>query len=96
MFVANHASWNDIPYIGVTIGWRNYKFVGKKELLQVPILGSAISIAGHIALDRKDRASGLLAVKKGINWLKTGVHLITFPEGTRSRDGKLLRFKNGA
>jgi 1-acyl-sn-glycerol-3-phosphate acyltransferase len=96
MFVANHASWNDIPYIGVTIGWKNYKFVGKKELLKVPILGSAISVAGHIALDRKDRASGLQAVKKGINWLKNGIHLITFPEGTRSRDGRLLRFKNGA
>jgi len=96
MFVANHASWNDIPYLGVAIGWRNYKFVGKKELLKVPILSSAIQVSGHIALDRRDRVSGVQAVKKGINWLKNGVHLCTFPEGTRSRDGRLLRFKNGA
>ena len=96
MFVANHASWNDIPYLGAAIGWRNYKFVAKKELLKVPILGPAINTGGHVVVDRGDRKSGIQTLKKGIQWLTDGIHLCTFPEGTRSRDGKLLKFKNGA
>ncbi|KAL7573066.1 hypothetical protein ACA910_018753 [Epithemia clementina (nom. ined.)] len=96
MFVANHNSWMDIPIVGSTIGWRNYKFVAKKELAKVPILSTAIRVAGHLMVDRSDKRSGLKTLKAGIQYLKDGVHLITFPEGTRSRDGRLLEFKNGA
>jgi len=96
MFVANHNSWMDIPFLGATIGWRNYKFVAKKELERVPILGKAIMCAKNVCVDRSDRRSQLMTLKAGMNWLKEGVHLTTFPEGTRSRSGKLMKFKNGA
>lgn len=94
--VANHNSWMDIPFLGYTIGWRNYKIISKQELGKVPILGKAIRVAGNIMVDRKDKRSGLKALKKGIYYLKNGVHLCTFPEGTRSRTGRLQKFKNGA
>ncbi|KAG7360983.1 1-acyl-sn-glycerol-3-phosphate acyltransferase [Nitzschia inconspicua] len=96
MFVANHCSWMDIPFLGASIGWRNYKLISKKELGVVPILGTAIRAGGHIMVDRTDRRSQLATLKQGINYLKDGVHLCTFPEGTRSRDGRMLKFKNGA
>ena len=96
MFVANHNSWMDIPIIGSTIGWRNYKFVAKKELEKVPILSTAIKVAGHLIVDRSDKRSGLKTLKAGIQYLKDGIPLCTFPEGTRSRNGRLLEFKNGA
>eukprot|EP00429_Kryptoperidinium_foliaceum_P026601 CAMPEP_0176153418 /NCGR_PEP_ID=MMETSP0120_2-20121206/78372_1 /TAXON_ID=160619 /ORGANISM="Kryptoperidinium foliaceum, Strain CCMP 1326" /LENGTH=338 /DNA_ID=CAMNT_0017490477 /DNA_START=129 /DNA_END=1145 /DNA_ORIENTATION=- len=97
MFVANHCSWMDIPFLGATVGWRNYKLVSKKELGIVPILGSAIRAGGNIMVDRSDRKSQLKTLKQGINYLKKeGIHLCTFPEGTRSRTGRLLPFKNGA
>jgi len=97
MFVANHCSWMDIPFLGATIGWRNYKIVSKKELGMVPILGSAIVAGGNIMVDRTDRRSQLRTLKQGINYLKKeGIHLCTFPEGTRSRTGRLMKFKNGA
>lgn len=97
MFVANHNSWMDIPFLGATVGIRqNYKFVSKAELKKVPILGKSIECGGHVMVDRENRRSQVMAVKYGIQWLKDGIHLCTFPEGTRSKDGRVLPFKNGA
>jgi len=97
MFVANHNSWMDIPFLGATVGWRNYKLVSKKELAIIPILGTAIRVGGNIMIDRTDRRSQIKTLKDGISYLKNdGIHLCTFPEGTRSRTGRLLPFKLGA
>lgn len=96
MFVSNHNSWMDIPFIGHTIGWINYKFVAKKELEKVPILGKAIKVAKNVLVDRTNRRSQLLTLKQGMKWLNEGVNLCTFPEGTRSRNNRLMPFKNGA
>jgi 1-acyl-sn-glycerol-3-phosphate acyltransferase len=96
MFVANHNSWMDIPFMGATIGWRNYKFVAKKELEKVPILSAAIVTADNLMVDRKDKRSGLRTLRAGMEFLKKGIHLCTFPEGTRSRDGRLKGFLGGA
>lgn len=96
MFVANHNSWMDIPFMGATIGWRNYKIVAKQELQKVPILGKGIKVGGHVMVNRTDRRSQLMTLKTGMQLLEDGVHLCTFPEGTRSRSGRLMKFKNGA
>lgn len=96
MFVANHCSWMDIPFLGATMGWRNYKIIAKKELGIVPILGAAIRAGGHIMVARDDRRSQIKTLKQGINYLKDGVNLATFPEGTRSRSGLMMDFKAGA
>lgn len=96
MYVANHCSWDDIPFVGCTIGWRNYKIVAKKELEKVPILGKAIRVGANIEIDRTDRRSQLATLKKGIKYMQEGVNLCTFAEGTRSRTGRLMKFKEGA
>jgi len=96
MFVANHNSWDDIPFLGATIGWRNYKIVAKKELEKVPILGKSIRVGGNIKLDRTNRRSQLNTLKTGIKYMQDGVNLCTFAEGTRSRTGRLMKFKDGA
>ena len=70
MFVANHCSWMDIPFLGATMGWRNYKIIAKKELGIVPILGAAIRVGGHIMVARDDRRSQIKTLKQGINCLK--------------------------
>lgn len=70
MFVANHCSWMDIPFLGATMGWRNYKIIAKKELGIVPILGAAIRVGGHIMVARDDRRSQIKTLKQGINYLK--------------------------
>lgn len=96
MFVANHNSWMDIPFLGTSIGWRNYKMIAKRELAKVPILARAIKVSGNVMVDRTDRKSQLRTLKSGMQYLKDGVNLCTFPEGTRSRSGRLTKFKNGA
>ena len=96
MYVANHASWMDIPFVCRVLGFQNYKFIAKAELKKVPILGRALMVAGHVALDRTNRRSQMIAYKSGVQWLKDGVNLVTFPEGTRSKTGRLGSFKKGA
>ena len=73
MFVSNHNSWMDIPFIGHTIGWHNYKFVAKKELERVPILGKGIKLANNVLIDRSNRRSQLLTLKAGMKWLDVSV-----------------------
>jgi 1-acyl-sn-glycerol-3-phosphate acyltransferase len=70
MFVANHNSWMDIPFVGIAVGWRNYKLISKAELGRVPILGKAISIGGHVMVDRSSRKSQIMTLKSGMQWLK--------------------------
>jgi len=70
--------------------------LNKKELEKVPILGKAIMVGGNVCVDRTNRKSSMLALKQGMKWLDEGVNLCTFPEGTRSRSGQLMPFKNGA
>ncbi|GMI20804.1 hypothetical protein TeGR_g1266 [Tetraparma gracilis] len=96
MYVGNHCSWMDIPYMGVAIGWRNYKIIAKKELTAVPILGQSIKLAGHVLVDRKNRRSQIATLKKGIATLQSNIPLCSFPEGTRSRTGRLMPFKRGS
>jgi len=97
MFVANHCSWVDIPFLACgVIGMRNYKMVSKSELLKIPVLSKSLKVADHVVLDRSDRKSQLQTYKKGVSYLKNNVHLVTFAEGTRSRDGRLQPFKKGA
>lgn len=70
MICANHNSWMDIPFLGYTAGWRNYKLIAKKELGKIPILGKAIRVGGHVMVDRTDRRSQLATLKTGMQWLK--------------------------
>mmetsp|Transcript_23145 Transcript_23145/g.54729 ORF Transcript_23145/g.54729 Transcript_23145/m.54729 type:complete len:362 (-) Transcript_23145:182-1267(-) len=97
MFVANHCSWMDIPFLGCVMGWRNYKIVSKKELGKVPILGGALYAGGHVMVDRTNRRSQIKTLKQGISYLKDEKFIMaTFPEGTRSRTGRLMDFQGGA
>ena len=96
MFVANHTSWMDIPYVAMAIGWLNYKMVAKAELLKVPILSKSLRECQHILIDRSSRRSQIKTYKDGLEWLKRGVNLCTFAEGTRSVSGRLQEFKKGA
>lgn len=96
MYVANHSSWMDIPFVAWIFGIANYKFIAKAELRKVPIVGRAVQVGGHVMLDRTNRRSQMAAYKAGVQWLKDGVNLVTFPEGTRTKTGRMGSFKKGA
>lgn len=92
--VSNHQSLADIPTVSL-LPWE-MKWVGKKELFDIPVMGWMMKLAGDIAVDRKDpnsRASVLLRARQK---LEHGTSVMFFAEGTRSRDGRVKRFYDGA
>jgi len=94
LFVANHASWLDIPVL-CTVLDPVFKFIAKGELKSVPCIGQQLTGGNHILIDREDRRSQLRTFKEGVAWLNKGVPLMAFPEGMRSSDGRLMEFKGG-
>lgn len=94
IFMANHVSNIDPPVFVPLIGRRVFILV-KKELFRIPVLGYAMRKAQFIAVDRQNRDAAVESVKKAIEVLRSGLSMMAYPEGTRSRDGKLLPFKKG-
>lgn len=94
VFVANHQSFFDILTLGATIPG-TFRFVAKRELRKIPIMGGALKAAGHIYIDRQRRQSAFGSYQKAAEIVKSGISAMVFGEGTRSRTGNLLPFKKG-
>lgn len=92
--VCNHLSQADIPLISM-LPWE-MKWVAKKELFDVPVLGWMMAMAGDIAVDRKDPQSRSTVLRRARGRIEKGASVMFFPEGTRSRDGRLKTFHDGA
>ncbi|XP_020248195.1 1-acyl-sn-glycerol-3-phosphate acyltransferase 1, chloroplastic [Asparagus officinalis] len=89
VYVSNHQSFLD-TYTLLTLG-RNFKFISKTSIFVIPIVGWAMFLMGLIPLRRMDSRSQLC-----VELLKKGASVFFFPEGTRSKDGKLGSFRKGA
>ena len=94
MVVPNHTSFLDILTISAFVP-RNLKYISKVEILRLPFVGWAMRLANHIAIRRDSRTSQIRTLKEAIGCLEDGNSLVTFAEGTRSRDGRLASFKKG-
>jgi 1-acyl-sn-glycerol-3-phosphate acyltransferase len=92
--VCNHQSNADIPLIS-RLPWE-MKWVAKIELLKVPFIGRQMRLAGDIPVDRENRASGARALVAAKQYLDKRCSVMFFPEGTRSKDGRVLPFTDGA
>ena len=94
IYMPNHQSNFDIP---VLLGHLKVQFrwLAKIELFKIPIFGRAMRKAGYISIDRYNRESAIKSLKVAANKIKSGVSVLIFPEGTRSRDGDILPFKKG-
>ena len=93
LLVSNHQSMADIILMCRTR--RQFKWVAKESLFKVPLLGGCLSGVQNISLEREDYSSIKEVNKKMVYWLRRGISVCIFPEGTRSPDGKLQEFKNG-
>ncbi|KAJ0089787.1 hypothetical protein Patl1_14590 [Pistacia atlantica] len=91
VYVSNHQSFLDI-YTLLTLG-RSFKFISKTAIFLFPIIGWAMSMMGVIPLKRMDSKSQLECLKRCMDLIKKGASVFFFPEGTRSKDGKLGAFK---
>ncbi|XAR66751.1 1-acylglycerol-3-phosphate O-acyltransferase [Bertholletia excelsa] len=94
VYVSNHQSFLDI-YTLLTLG-RSFKFISKTSIFLFPIIGWAMYFLGTIPLKRMDSRSQLECLKRCMDLVKKGASVFVFPEGTRSKDGKLGAFKKGA
>lgn len=91
--VANHQSFLDMPLLYL-LPW-SMKWVAKKSLFRIPILGWIIFMTGHLAIDRESRRS-VKKLDELVKPIMSGIPGMIFPEGTRTRSGELKPFKNGA
>lgn len=92
---ANHASFFDIMAL---LGYLpvDAKFVAKKELFSVPVFGAAIKAAGHVRLDRQNLKEAFGAYDLAARRIREEqLHVLVYPEGTRTRNGEMLPFKKG-
>jgi 1-acyl-sn-glycerol-3-phosphate acyltransferase len=94
VFASNHQSLFDIWMLAALIP-THVRFVSKKELSRVFLLGKAMTAAGHIFLDRQNRQKAFDAYDEAAEAIRRGTSAVVFPEGTRSRTGELQPFKKG-
>lgn len=92
--VANHESWADI-FLLCHLPWE-MKWLSKDAMFKIPCFGWMMRMAGDISIRRGERTSGAQALIAARNRLDQRVSVMVFPEGTRSRDGSILPFKDGA
>jgi len=94
VIISNHLSNADIPLIS-NIPWE-MKWTAKRELFKVPFIGWMMRMAGDISVDRKAASRRASTLSQAEYYLKRKCSVIFFPEGTRSRNGKLGKFTSGA
>lgn len=94
VFVSNHQSIYDIPIVFWTLPFQ-LRILAKQSLGQIPFLGWHLRRTGHMLIDR--RRFDRVRIFDWASRLKSqGLSLIVFPEGTRSLDGRVVRFKGGS
>lgn len=94
IFAANHQSQFDI--FAMQGCFRvDFRWLAKKELFRIPLFGKAMRLAGYVAVDRSHGREALKSLKEAAERIAAGTSVVLFPEGTRSRDGRLQPFKTG-
>jgi 1-acyl-sn-glycerol-3-phosphate acyltransferase len=94
VFVSNHESQAD-PFLISLLPWE-MKWLAKASLFRIPVVGWSMALAGDIPIHRGNDLSVKQAMDQCARWLERGVPVVMFPEGTRSLDGKMAPFKDGA
>jgi 1-acyl-sn-glycerol-3-phosphate acyltransferase len=96
IFAANHQSLLDIPLIIAALPWeirRRTYIIGKMELTRIAVFGALVRRSNLIAVEREGEVTE--AINMAIHLLRSGGNIIIFPEGTRTRTGKMGNFKPG-
>lgn len=92
--MANHQSDFDILILLAHVPCQ-FRWIVKKELFHIPLFGPAMRKAGYIEMDRQNHKSALRSIEKAARKIRDGKSVMSFPEGTRSKDGKVEPFKQG-
>jgi 1-acyl-sn-glycerol-3-phosphate acyltransferase len=94
VFMPNHQSNLDPSVVMLGID-RDLRFMAKASLFRIPVLGQAMLGGGFVPVERDKREKAVAAVEAAAGELRRGHDFLIFPEGTRSRDGRMLPLKKG-
>jgi len=92
IFVANHSSIYDVPILFTALP-RQLRIMAKAALGYVPFIGWHLHRSGHLLVNRKNPGAGIF--KRMQRMARSGASLVVFPEGSRTMDGTVQRFKGG-
>jgi 1-acyl-sn-glycerol-3-phosphate acyltransferase len=95
VYAANHLSALDIPVLYASLP-AQFRILAKRELFKYPFLGWHLKRSGQIPIDQGDARASLRSLNHASGSLRKGMPLVIFPEGGRSRDGRLQDFMGGA
>lgn len=93
LFASNHRSFLDPPYVGMWLD-RPMSYFARASLWRIPIVREFLDIFGGLPIDRGTPQMAIM--KRTVAWLRAGRRILLFPEGTRTRDGRLGRLRDGA
>lgn len=95
IYMPNHVSLLDGPLV-VAYLRRRVRVIIKKEAFRLPVIGIGMKFIGFIPVDRKGGEAGKVAIEKAVGTIRaSGDPFVVFPEGTRSLDGRLQKFRRG-
>ena len=94
IYMMNHNSNLDAPAVFLHLPGE-VRALGKQELFKLPVLATAMRLGGFVPVDRSNRESAIKSVRNAARLAAEGASFLIAPEGTRSRTGKLLKFKKG-
>lgn len=95
IITANHQSHIDIPVLVASLPI-SIRIISKKELFKIPVFGWGMVAAGILKIDRSNRKQAFNTLKRAEELIrKHRLSILAFPEGTRSRDGRVHPFKKG-
>jgi 1-acyl-sn-glycerol-3-phosphate acyltransferase len=96
VFVSNHLSYMDTPVVLANIPVQ-FRFLAKRGLFQIPLLGTHLARAGHIPVPRDNARAAVKTMTTAAQVIRErSISLLVFPEGGRSHGGELAAFKEGA
>lgn len=95
LFMANHQSNCDIPILMAAFATLQVRWVSKQEVRKVPVIGLCLVRTRQILVDRESPTQAIAVIRQVRSLLAAGISVIFFPEGTRTRDGRLQAFKPG-
>jgi 1-acyl-sn-glycerol-3-phosphate acyltransferase len=94
IYVMNHQSSLDIPAAFAVLPV-DLRFIAKHTLRKVPFLGWYMSWTGMVFVDRSNSTQAVGSLNAAAERVRGGISLLAYPEGTRSRDGRIMPFKKG-
>jgi 1-acyl-sn-glycerol-3-phosphate acyltransferase len=94
IFMANHQGYYDVFVLMGHLPFQ-FKWLAKKEIFSIPLLGWAMSAGGYISVDREGTRETVKAMNDAAEKIREGMSVMIFPEGSRTPDGSIQPFKKG-